>query len=326
MSHSAQIWMDHRKFERKFGTTIVIQQYVKFFTERIERGTWRKIPKGLKDAFAKPRDNDERRLLELIAEGDADEARTLEMELFKLKARLEHAERTLQKKTTEHTREQALNDSGSVPAKIEAVQHRLDDLRRTEPLERDSRIFPGQYAPVMIVQDGRRTVVPMRYHCRLPGWTAFVERQHPDSYNARKEALEKMWSKLFGYRHGVMVAEAVFENVSRRRIEQRELAAGEPAENTVLEFRPNPSRVMLIPCLWNFSPRSTPEERDIFSCATITDVAPPEIATAGHDRCVISLKPKHLDAWLNPDCDDLAALHAILDDRERVRFEIPQTA
>jgi putative SOS response-associated peptidase YedK len=326
MCHSAQIWMDHRKFERKFGTTLIVQQYVKFFTERIERGTWRKIPKGLKDAFAKPRNDDERRLLELIAEGDADEARTLEMELFKLRARLEHAERTLQKKTTEQTREQALNDRGSVPAKIEAVQQRLADLRRTEPLERDSRIFPGQYAPVMIVQDGRRTVVPMRYHCRLPGWTAFVERQHPDSYNARRESLEKMWSKLFGHRHGVMVAEAFFGNAPRSRVEQRELAPGDPAENASLEFRPNPPRLMLVPCLWNFSPRSTPEERDIFSFATITDVAPPEIAAAGHERCIVPLKSKYLDAWLNPDADDPAALHAILDDRDRLRFEALQAA
>ncbi|HJU07877.1 MAG TPA: SOS response-associated peptidase family protein [Rhodanobacteraceae bacterium] len=318
--------MDHRKFERKFGTTLIVQQYVKFFTERIERGTWRKIPKGLKDAFAKPRNDDERRLLELIAEGDADEARTLEMELFKLKARLEHAERTLQKKTTEETREQALNDRGSVPAKIEAVQKRLADLRRTESLERDSRIFPGQYAPVMIVQDGRRTVVPMRYHCRLPGWTAFVERQYPDSYNARRENLEKMWSKLFGHRHGVMVAEAFFGSAPRGRTEQRELATGDPADNTALEFRPNPPRLMLVSCLWNFSPRSTPEERDIFSFATITDVAPPEIAAAGHERCIVPLKPKNLDAWLNPDADDLEALHAILDDRDRLRFKSLQAA
>jgi hypothetical protein len=28
---------------------------------------------------------------------------------------------------------------------------------------------------------------------------------------------------------------------------------------------------------------------------------PPEIALAGHDRCVIPIKPENIDVWLNPD-------------------------
>ncbi|HEY3520117.1 MAG TPA: SOS response-associated peptidase family protein [Rhodanobacteraceae bacterium] len=320
MSHCAQVWADYREFEQEFGTTLTVEQYVKFFRERIERGTWRKIPKGLKDAFADPRNDDERRLRELIAEGDADEARTLEMELFKFRTRFEYADRTLQKNTTEQTREQALNDRGEMPAKMAAVQARLADLRRTERDARDSRVHPGQYAPVMIVQDGRRTVVPMRYHCRLPGWTAIVERKHPDSYHAQRENLEKMWSKLFGHRHGVMVATAFFENVPQQEPQSREHPSREDERNGLSEFRPDPPHRVLIPCLWNFSPRSTPEERDIFSFAAITDESPREIAAAGIDRWPIPIKRDNLDAWLNPDADDLPALHAILDDRAAVRY------
>lgn len=318
MPHSAQIWTDYRKFEREFGTVLFFQHYEKFFRERIERGTWRKIPKGLKDAFKSPRDEDERKLVEIIAAGDADEVRALEMELFQLRARLDHAERMLRKRTTEQVKEQALNDRQSSPARQEAVQQRLADLRRNEPMESDSRVHPGQYAPVMIVQDGRRTVIPMRYHCRLPGWTAIVERKYPDTCHARLDDLEKRWSKLFGYRHGVMVMTSFCEEVTEDA--RRESSHAGNRESASLEFAPESPRDLLVPCLWNFSLRSTPEERDIFSFAAITDEPPPEIAAAGHDRCLVSIKPEHLDAWLDPDPQDLHALYAILDDRDWPRF------
>ena len=42
-------------------------------------------------------------------------------------------------------------------------------------------------------------------------------------------------------------------------------------------------------------------------------VPPEEVAAAGHDRCVIPIKPEHLDAWLNLDPKN--------DDRARPYFE-----
>ena len=46
-----------------------------------------------------------------------------------------------------------------------------------------------------------------------------------------------------------------------------------------------------------------------------------EIPAAGHDRCIIPIRPEHVDAWLRPDRKDLAAQYAILDDRERPFYE-----
>jgi len=64
------------------------------------------------------------------------------------------------------------------------------------------------------------------------------------------------------------------------------------------------------------------DERDeLYSFAAITDEPPPEVAAAGHDRCIIPIKPENLDAWLAPDPGNLAALHAILDDRDRPYYE-----
>ena len=76
---------------------------------------------------------------------------------------------------------------------------------------------------------------------------------------------------------------------------------------------------MLIACLW--SNWRAPGQPDLLSFAAITDEPPPEVAEAGHDRCIIPIRPENVDAWLNPDRKDLRALYAILDDRERPYYE-----
>lgn len=102
-------------------------------------------------------------------------------------------------------------------------------------------------------------------------------------------------------------------------MERRELASGEKEENVVLEFRPQPTQDMLIACLW--SDWQGAGEAESLSFAAITNESPPEVAAAGHDRCIISIKPKNVDAWLKPDPANLAAQHAILDDRGLPRYE-----
>jgi len=312
MCYSAQIWAEYRKFERAFNASLSIQDYVRLFWEKRRKGGWQKIPKAMKAAFAEPRNDAERELAAIITDGDAEQASALETELFTQKTRLANAERVLQGKITK----KAQNEQRIARDKMERAQRNLADLRRTVPEPRDSRIYPGQYAPVMIERDGKRQIVPMRYQCRLPGWNEIMERKYPGTYNARRDNLEKTWGKLFGHHHGVMVVNAFFENVSRHKVEHRELAPGEREENVVLEFRPNPPHDMLVACLWSFDERA-----DLYSFAAITDEPPPEVAAAGHDRCIIPIKPENLDAWLHPDPANLVALYAVLDDRDRPYYE-----
>lgn len=122
----------------------------------------------------------------------------------------------------------------------------------------------------------------------------------------------------FGYTHGVIVCEAFYENVSWHNIEGRHLAEREAEENVVLEFRPQPRQGMLIACLYSHWQQ---DGEDLWSFAAITDELPPEVAAAGHDRCIISIKEADLGAWLNPDPQRLNALYQILDDRERSYYE-----
>jgi putative SOS response-associated peptidase YedK len=76
---------------------------------------------------------------------------------------------------------------------------------------------------------------------------------------------------------------------------------------------------MLVACVW--SHWTAPDQPDLFSFAAITDDPPSEVAAAGHDRCIIPIRPEHVDAWLNPDPKNLQALYDILDDREQPYYE-----
>ena len=60
---------------------------------------------------------------------------------------------------------------------------------------------------------------------------------------------------------------------------------------------------------------------DLYSFAAITDDPEPEVAAAGHDRTIINIKPEHVDAWLNPEPGNLAALYEIFDDKRHPYYE-----
>ena len=94
---------------------------------------------------------------------------------------------------------------------------------------------------------------------------------------------------------------------------------GDETENVILEFKPRPKQDMLVACLW--SHWTGPGEPELDSFAAITDEPPTEVSDAGHDRCIIPIKPEHVDAWLNPNPKNLKATYEILDDRERPYYE-----
>ena len=171
---------------------------------------------------------------------------------------------------------------------------------------------------VMVMENGRRVVKPMRYQCRVAGSPLTNDFKFPGTYNARRDSLEGFWKKQFGVSHGIMVANAFFENVSKHTMEGRALAPGEKEENVILEFRPRPQQDMLVACLWSHWKQGDDE---LLSFAAITDEPPAEVAAAGHDRCIIPIAEGNVDAWLNPDAKNLKAQYSIIDDRARPYYE-----
>ncbi|MCF7750006.1 SOS response-associated peptidase [Bacillus subtilis subsp. subtilis] len=310
MCYSAQIRADYTKLVREYGARMSLEEFAQLYAH--DAGKQRpKTPKAMDDGFAGARTVQGQDIVAKIQQWHAEEMRALDAEIGVQGARLQAAQAHLAARPTQ----KAHTEARVAGNRIARAQARLDDLRRSGLLPRDSRIFPGVYAPVIVSEDGQRVIKPMRYQCRLPDMPARNDTLYPGTYNARRDSLTGYWKAAFGHCHGVVVVQSFYEYVPRHALEQRALAPGEQASNAVVEFSPQPPRDLLIACLW--SEWEGPEGR-LLSFAAITDEPPREVAAAGHDRCIIPIRPEHLDAWLNPDPNDLPALYRILDDREPI--------
>jgi putative SOS response-associated peptidase YedK len=314
MCYSSQIVADHRHYVRAYGADIDLKAYIDLFWRRLTNPRMA-VPQAMDLALLQDPHPSLLPLKDLIGQYQQAQAATFEQTLFAQKKRLADAQRKLAVKTTQA----ATENERIATQKMAWAKGKLDDLRRTEVLDRDARIFPGWYAPVMVMEGGRHVIKPMRYQCRPAGKPAAYDQKYPGTYNARRDNLEGFWKGQFGISHGVMLANAFYENVARHRAEGRELQAGEAPENLILKFEPRGGGEMLVACLW--SRWSAPGEPDLLSFAAITDEPPPEVSAAGHDRCIIPLRLAHLDAWLQPEDQDVGELYALLDDRERPYYE-----
>jgi len=316
MCYSAKIKSEFGKYVRETGAKIDLETFVAIYWERRESTTV-KIPKAIDLQFLahEAQTDAGKQIQAMIREFDAAQASKLEQGVFKQKKRQADAQRILRTKTTKKAQE----DVRISTDKIEWALGKLADIKRTELKPRDERIFPGWYAPVIVMENGQRVVKPMRYQCRPAGKPAFYDTKYPGTYNARKDNLEGFWKGLYGYSHGIMWASAFFENVARHTMEHRELAEGEKEENVILEFKARGMDDMLVACLW--SKWVGEDGAELLSFAAITDEPPEEVRAAGHDRCIIPIKPEHVDAWLSPNPANLAVQYAILDDRERPYYE-----
>jgi putative SOS response-associated peptidase YedK len=314
MCYSAMIRAEHKRYMELFQVRVSIQDYVKFFWERRHDFNLN-APKALEANFADPQTDEEREIKQAIDERNAAQALKFEEDMFKQRARLVKAEKALQVKETKV----ALNDQRIATNKIEWFKGKLADLRRSELRPIDSRIFPGWYTSLMVLEDGERVLKPMRYQCRPAGKPGFYDTKFPGTFNARRDSMEGFWTGQFTRTHGVLLASSFFENVNRHRLEGRELRDGEEAENVIIEFKPDDGQDMMLACVWShWKEEGKPE---LLSFALITDEPPPEVAAAGHDRCPIPLKRENVDAWLSVAPGDTAAAYALLDDRERPYYE-----
>lgn len=323
MCYSAEAWTLYNAYVKEFSADIDMRAFWELYLGRDEAYRTKKraadipkIPKGMDFAFKKPKTPLEEKIHDLIQEWDERKVSESEQELFKQTKRLADAERKLTVKETKT----ALNEQRIAGNKIKQMKRWIADAKRTkrEP-ERDDRIFPDWYAPVLIVEDGKKIVRPMRYHCRPAGMDPSIDRTKDGrvsgTYNARRDNLTRFWRHQFGHTHGLMLAETFYENVDD----------GEGGSNEI-QFRPKTGETMYVACLWSKWEDPNGKEPDLYSFAAITDEPEPEVAAAGHDRTIINIKPEHVEAWLNPDPEDLDAMFAIFDDKRHPYYEVVQQA
>ncbi len=303
MCYSAQLQAAYLKYLRETGAEMDIDQFVEIFGARVSDTSIR-IPRAIERWFDEPRTEAEQKIKGFIDQYRDAEISKLEREVFVQKKRLADADRTLASKPTKA----AAESKRIATDKIEKSLTRLDRLKATKPHPAEARIFPMHYAPIVMQVGDKRLMRLARYHCRKPGEAAFVDRQLPGLYNARRDSLGKYWKGLFAAHHAVMLVDSFFENVDRE------------GKNQVLHFIPKPAGTMLIACLYSEwrDPKGGPT---LLSFAAITDDPPAEVAAAGHDRMIINLKPEHLETWLKPQGRSLDEMQKIMSDRQAPYYE-----
>lgn len=303
MCYSAQVKAAHHAYVKLTGSQIDIEQFLEVYGFRFEDPSIR-IARCVDHWFDDPKTSGEKKIHKLIADSRNAEISQLEQELFALRKRLAEAERKLAVKATKAAAESQRIATG----KSERALKRLERLKDSRSHASDARIFPMQYAPIVVEEDGKRLIRLARYHCRPAGKPASIDRQFPGLYNARRDNLEKFWKGQFGVSHALMLVDSFYENVDRG------------GKNAVLHFVPKPADTMLIACL--YSEWKDPEGgAGLLSFAAITDEPPAEVAAAGHDRMIINLKPENVGAWLVPAGRTSEELQAVLSDRQAPFYE-----
>lgn len=320
MCYSAAVKADFKAYRRLFPKARLDLKtfYDTYWRRKKPAKPPMRMTRAMEAWFADPQTDEEHAIKTMIEEFSAEQLQLLGEDLFKQRKRLADAQRALQTKQTK----KALEDERIATNKIADGLAKLESLRRTDFRESDTRVFPLWYAPVLIIENGEPIVRPMRYLCRPQGMPASVDVDYPGIYNARRNSLRKFWRGQFGHTHGLAIVSTFWENVKLHDAEHRELRPDEKPKNIVLQFRPQPHEEMLVACLVShWTPPSGSDEPDLWSFAAVTDEPPPEVAAAGHDRCIVPLRPENVNAWLNPEQHSLDELDALLEDKEHPYYE-----
>jgi putative SOS response-associated peptidase YedK len=305
MCYSARIESKWKRYVRDMEARMSWSDFRELARCRLSEPSQYRLPRGFDLEFANPQTDEELAIKELVDQYRHARVAKLEREVFAQKKRLADADRKLAVKETKA----ATESKRIASAKIAQAIGNLASLTDDNPRPDDYRIFPRNYAPIILVRDGEKLMVPARYLLRQPGKPALMDDKLSGNYNARRDNLTRFWREQFGATHAVMAVESFYENVT-----------GPEGRNQVLHFTPRPSGEMLIACL--FAEWSDPKSGEkLLSFAAVTDDPPQEIAAAGHDRMVIRLTRENVDRWLTPQGRSDEELQAILSERQPAYYE-----
>jgi putative SOS response-associated peptidase YedK len=303
-----------KELERELGALVDAEEFARIYWERVGNPQAFKLPVAIDREFLEPRNAEEAKITAAIAEYRRIKTVEWETEIFEQRKRHADAERKLAKKVTKA----AQNDLRVSANKVQQRLAWLNSFRTSTSSDEDSVVYAMNYAPVIVQTDAGRRITPMRYHCRLPGHAADMDKRLAGNYNARLDSLQHWWRPVFGRHHALLVLTGFRENVQRHDMERRQLAPGEQASNVVLQFNPKDATLMFVPCVWSHWRQG---EEVLDSMALITDDPPEEVRQAGHNRCPINLTREAAEAWLSPRGRSDAELFDILAQRYRPFYE-----
>lgn len=305
MCYSAQIESKWKRYVRDMEAQLSLPDFHDVAQRRLSDPRQFRLPRGFDLEFAEAKTAEERAIRDLIEQYRTGQVAKLETEIFAQKKRLADAERILAVKETKA----AAESKRIAGTKVKQAMGKLALLTDDRAHANDYRIFPRNYAPILLMRDGKKIMVPARYLLRQPGKPAFMDDKLSGNYNARRDNLTRFWRQQFGVTHAVMAIQSFYENVTDK-----------DGRNQVLHFNPKPAGVMLIACL--FAEWSDPKTQEkLLSFAAVTDDPPAEVAAAGHDRMVIRLTPENVDRWLTPQGRTDEELQTILSERQPAYYE-----
>jgi putative SOS response-associated peptidase YedK len=305
MCYSARIESKWKRYVREMEARIEYSDFLELARLRLADPSRYRLPRGFDLEFADAQTDAEIAIRDLVDQYRGGQVTKCETEMFAQRRRQAEAERKLAAKQTKA----AAESMRIATSKVQQALARLSLLTDDKPHANDYRIFPRNYAPILLMRGGEKVLVPARYLLRQPGNAALMDDQLSGNYNARRDNLTKFWRRQFGATHAIMAIQSFYENVT-----------GANGQNQMLHFNPREPGVMLIACL--YAQWSDPKSGEtLLSFAAVTDEPPAEVAAAGHDRMVIRLTRENVDRWLTPQGRSDAELQAILSERQPAYYE-----
>lgn len=298
MCYSAMVKEDIRKLERAYNAHISWDDFLELYRQRERDQEFSlKIPGGMDSQLIALGGTAAKEIQKLCNSHRVAERAQREEAVAAVLDELIVLEATIAKKPTK-----------TAQTKLDAKLRKLKKLHaaaaKLSVVTGDYRIFPFQFAPVIIQSGAERLIVPMRFQI-LPRWGKDTKY---DLFNARRDSLQvkKTWIPLFGKTHALFPFEKFFERVG-------------PEENRVeIAFTPDGYESMWAAALYDEFKSS--ELGIIRSFAMVTDEPPPEVAAAGHDRCPVFIDRTLVADWLAPAGQSLEQLDALLGRKQPTHY------
>lgn len=182
-----------------------------------------------------------------------------------------------------------------------------------------NRIYPNYFAPVIIKEEGKRVIKPMRYqllpHFSKESTYTMVNpktnrKKTIPTYNARLDSLEsrRAWENIFMKNHCLVPFVRFFEWVEYQ------------GKKKQIGFYSNEHEIMWAPGLYDhWSSDDGKEEIDSF--AIITTDPHPDVVRMGHDRTPIFLNEEYINDWLTPENESKDEIYEMLKQEENRQYQ-----
>lgn len=188
------------------------------------------------------------------------------------------------------------------------AQSALIHPKKFKSVDEQGRIYPNYYSPVIVIENKKRLIKPMRYRVRPRRSKEEVPTKF-NVFNARLDSLltRQTWSPLIGKQHCLIPALSFFEWVTS------------DGKKKQIEFMPENQSTMWVAGLYDIWIAPDKSET-IESFAIITTDPPEEISSKGHDRCPITLEDGQIDEWLDTTMETKKNCLELLTNSRQLRY------